>query len=112
MARILKQKSDRMIELEKTLDMLRFQLERIRPRTEPFKRPFTFQKEVSRGVFKTVTETMEVTLSRFGVSEEIEGRCMETGEKIRKTKEAIKRLEREEEEEKTMGYKAMLRSWK
>ena len=99
----------KMKELEKTLEMLREELVSIRPKTAPFRRPFTFQKEMN-GLYKTTTETMEVTLSIFGVSEEIEMKCVQVGEKIRKTKQAIKSLAREEEAEKTMGYKAMLRS--
>ena len=99
----------KMKELEKTLEMLRDELLSIRPKTAPFSRPFTFQRETN-GLYKTTTETMEVTLSIFGVSDEIEVSCTKVGEKIKKTKEAIRSLAREEEAEKTMGYKAMLRS--
>ena len=102
-------KSDKMKELERTLEMLREELLSIRPKTTPFRRPFTFTKENGNGLYQTVTETMEVTLSLFWVSDEIEARCEKVGDKIRKTKEAIKSLAREEEAEKTRGYKAMLR---
>ncbi len=95
--------------LELRLTLLRDRLENARPKLTPFKRPFTFEKEI-KGTFpvryKKVTEVGKVTLSRFGVCEE---EAIAIGLEIKMVKKAIENEKRVAElQAETRGRKAIL----